>query len=67
MTAGIGGNAGGTKQVGNGQWNGYGGSEPSLTAGNGTDGWPVKLGSTGIEGEAEASAGLEITHNSAMR
>lgn len=63
LSAGIGGNVGGTEQVGNNAWNGYGGSEPSLTAGNGTDGWPVKLSGTGIEGEAEASAGLEITHN----
>lgn len=63
FSAGVGGNVDGTEQIDNNSWNGYGGSEPSLTAGNGTDGWPIKFGSKGIEGEAEASAGLEITHN----
>lgn len=42
-------------------WNEYGGQEPELATGKSNGGW--RFGAGALEVEAEASAGIEYTHN----
>jgi len=56
-------NYGGTRwfdQAGRPHWQEYGGREPEYGLGKGSGGWPIHFG---LEYEAEASAGVEVTHH----
>jgi hypothetical protein len=62
VSAGAGVNAGLTQQIASGQFNGYAGAEPSLSGGQSEGGWPIQVSGSDIDAEAEASAGVELTH-----